>query len=381
MKVISVDSGAKRITLDLRNVPAAEIFEQISRAASIPIEMGSSPGPGPNALREALPATVYSIHLENENFWPAVMSACDVTHLHVAGSAATRDGEPEPNGPPLAIVIMPANAPSFVGWGRRPICASDEGVVVASSMTPSTRIEYADEQPASKGQCEISLGAYVDPTRFAVPVLPPTITSVTDEQGNVLPLSNDPTPMPGQIRYGMPGQPPRPYVWSVPIRLGQAPVHGRIAELKGSVEFVAAKSRAEFEVDDVLQAGPWIASADEFSVDFTPVEPARGGWSVCATLNRKQSDNNRWKLIVQQFKLGLRGIQLLDEASDPYAAQVSPFDERQDRIVEAILFCAGAAPSTRPATQPAMPKKLRWSFIDSETSFRLPFDFKDLDTP
>src|SRR5207244_746727 len=90
MKSIPVDLKPAHITLDLDNVSAPAIFDEIQSQSLNPIEIAPSPYP-----TGGFPEPLYSIHLKDERFWPAMTQACLATHYHVLGVSFFPDHEPQ----------------------------------------------------------------------------------------------------------------------------------------------------------------------------------------------------------------------------------------------------------------------------------------------
>jgi hypothetical protein len=261
-------------------------------------------------------------------------------------------------------------------------------VVVAQAIALRTRVEYADEHPAPKGACTIELSAFVDPSFFAVPTLPPKITAAVDEDGKSLIEGFDPTAV--SVPPARPAAMsmmllPRTYLWSCPASLGLPPRDKSIGLLKGSIQFTAAKSVTRVEVDDITNVGPWTCESDALAMKFESPRSTFGNWSIMAGLNRRQISDDDWKIAVQQFQMCLRTLELVDESDHSLHWLAATKQELSDKSCRwSITFgrsLSRPGPTTRAAPDVGPPVKLRWKFVDSTTTFDLPFEFKGLATP
>jgi hypothetical protein len=380
---IAVDQKPRRITLDLHDVPASEIFDQLARQSSIPIEISQSGFAMPRPLPTYFPETVYSIQLQSDGFWPALMRACDATHMHVAGSG-TGDRDAESMHDAAAVVLWPSAFGSDAGWAGRPVSIAESGVVVASVIARQSSVEFSDPNPSETGYCNIELSAFVDPMRFPAPMLPPKVSEAVDEEGRQLVLSYDTAASAPQRSPDPIGRLPTPYLWSCPIRIAQPALHKRVATLKGSITFAAANSRTEIEVDDLVHVGTWQTTAEEFQVEFSDIR-ASGDGSILVTLKRRQCEDAQWNAIVGQFKSRLRSIQILDASDRRMDVSYTQREERSDQVSYSAKVSRGRptpGSSFPPAATPlGPPMKLRWSCVESETKFELPFEFHNLETP
>ncbi len=349
----AVDIKVTPITLKMESVHPKDVFEELSKQTGVVVKVWPenlwNQNYGPNG-----PPTSVTIDVDQKPFWEAMEEICTETHLYPA-NMGNND----------ALILQWRGGDATGPFGKKPVSASENGTVVASSIQRSHTIDFNAADPKPVRTCGINIEGYVDPRlRIASYSTHPNIEKAEDENGNsILPAQQDPNQSMNQVYTSW-------QIGNIFIPLDYDPEKShKLATLKGSIKVTAAGAVEKLELDDLGNANGTVKELAGRKITFEDIKVEDKSFSVKMTIVREGMSNEEWGSLFQNI---IRSVKV--ETSSGRKLDLGGGGGGSDKQVTYTL-------STTWSEDDDKAVKLLWDIPTKFQDMEIPFEFKDLTLP
>jgi hypothetical protein len=369
-RAVKFDLKPARVTLRLKDKPADQVFEALSKQTGAVFELSD------DLWRDATPR-VPAIEIVDKPFWPALRqvflaTGTDLTSppplpIALGGRASREQG------------IIPIGPQRGAG-GVLPGIEAGSILIQPQSVSRTVRIDFAEPQELTRASV-LFLRLLVEPRLNVVPLSPPVrLDAATDQKGRPIVSApmRPPQVMPSLNNASLPQYFETPGIWRVPLALTlPAPDTLRIAKLKAFAEFVAMTGGMEIEIPDVLNVG-----GTEFRLDngvrlLIHEATARGGRQIMIRFvawNEGHNDPAKWEQLRRGFfTWGNRARLMMADGQGVAANMLATTATADANVVDADF-----AFTIPPGVTPQGKYKLIWTAPTSAELMSVPFELTDV---
>jgi hypothetical protein len=361
-----IDAGSltrpSLITVDLRDVPAAEAIRRIGRQAHADVRIWSDwadkQPPDPQNPQEAQERKTVTYKSEHQPFWKVMRELLPQLGLEVGPYDVSN-----------RFVLTEGDSDAMKG----PAYFDGPCMVVAESVTETKRLRFADPRQVDSNVA-ISLQVFIEPKVAVMSrASSPIIEKFVDDAGHSL---LDEAEQRGRIADHQLTTElvSREAVFEIEVPANAIAERTRkVATLKGYLPILVQTGSERLELPDPLKAkgttsikGGWKIMVRDFIED-------QGAYTfkfeVKRSLVQRLLGQHTWN-----NQLDSERIWLLDADGRPLSRSGETLDTDDSTWTGEITF-------TRTDTPAGPPAKLVWEFTTKARELRIPFEFKDLPLP